>query len=82
MSCCERKVVFRAAHVLLARGGAVPVGALLGEADRGKERAGGNGGEPFIVNQELCSDRFLLGILETINVLGDGWVLGPTVEGR
>ena len=50
VSWCEQKVVLHAAHALLARGGAVPVGLLLGEADHGKERASGNGDEPFIVN--------------------------------
>ena len=31
---------------------AIPVGELLGEASRGKERAGGYGCEPFVVNWE------------------------------
>ena len=75
MSWCAQKFVFHAAHVLLARG------RLLGEAARGEEQAGGDGGEPFIVNRELCSHRFLLGVLETIYVLGDAWVFGPPAEG-
>ena len=66
---------------LVGGGEAVPVGALLGEAALGEERASGDGGEPFVINWELRSDQFLLGVLKTINVLGDAWVLGPPAEG-
>ena len=63
------------------------------EAEEDKEESGevdgllsslfieGDGGEPFIVNRELCSHQFLLGVLETIYVLGDAWVFGPPAEG-
>ena len=34
---------------------AVPVGALLGEADRGEERAGGYGRELFVVDMQRRS---------------------------
>ena len=54
---------------------------MLGEAARGEELAGGDGGEPLVIDRELGSDRCLLGVLETINVLGDAWVVGPPAEG-
>ena len=40
---------------LVGAGEAVPVEELLGEAARGKERAGGYSWEPFVVDWERCS---------------------------
>ena len=59
---------------------ATPVRALFGEAPRGKEQAGGDRGEPHVGNGGVCANRFLLGVLEAVDVLGDTRVVGPPAE--
>ena len=66
---------------LVGAGEAVPVGALLGEAARGEERAGGYDSEPFIVYWERRSHRLFLSVLEAIDIFWDAWVLGPQAKG-
>ena len=65
---------------LVGLGEAVPVGALLWEASRGKEGAGGDRGKPLVINWELFPDRLFLRILETVDVLRDARVVGPPAE--
>ena len=59
---------------------AVPFGALLWEASRGEELAGGDRGKPLVVHRELFPDRLLLRVLETVHVLGYARVVGPPAE--
>ena len=65
---------------LVGVGEAISVGALLRKPFCGKERAGGNRGKQLVVDREICSDRLLLGVLETIEVLRDARVVGPPSE--
>ena len=65
---------------LVGAGEAVPVGVLLWEDSRGEERDGGYLGKPLVVDQELCPDRLLLRVLETVDLIGDARVVGPPAK--
>ena len=60
----------------------IPVGALFWKTAGGEEGAGGYGRQPFIVDWKRRPDRFLLRLLEPVNVFMYSWILGPPAEGR
>ena len=59
---------------------AVPVNAELGEAAGREEGQGDDGGEPGIHDGKMGVGRFPLGILESVDVLGDAGVFGPPAK--
>ena len=90
LSCCalfafERELVDtegrppRVPRLVGARG-AVPVGALIGEAPRGKEQAFSNCCKPHVGNGEVRADGLLLRFLKAFDVLRDAQVVGPPAK--
>ena len=59
----------------------IPVRALFRKTSGGEEGAGGYGRQPFIVDWKRRPDRFLLRLLDPVNIFRYSWILGPPAEG-
>eukprot|EP00956_Cyclotella_meneghiniana_P000223 scaffold288_cov44-Cyclotella_meneghiniana.AAC.3 len=63
--------------LLRCAGPGIPIGTLLREAAGGEQGEGGHRGKPVLRDGQISVEGFLLGLLESVDVLGDSGVILP-----